>query len=99
MSSLLGNIISGTVKTLAVLTIGIIGIGTIAIVTKPSDENLHKTISKQAPFGFKTVAQMASANIVDIDDFVVLKLGTFPGEKKPTYIGVFNTWLPLKNIK
>jgi len=41
MFNLLGNIVSGTAKTLAVLTASVIGVGCIAMMTKPSDEYLR----------------------------------------------------------
>jgi len=58
-----------------------------------SQNSVHKIISKQTPIGFQTITKIVSENVIEIDDFMVIKLGTFSGDKKPSYIGVFNTWI------
>ncbi len=87
------NLISTLIKTTVFVTVGIAG---FSYLTKPSDESLGKTISKNAPFGIQSIIKITSNNITEIDDYVFFKTARFAGDNKISYLGIVNHWLPIK---
>lgn len=68
--------------------------------SKPLDESFGESISHHLPLGYRTMGKFFINSLTNIRDCVFFKIATCPmNEGKTVFIGIFNNWIPIYNVK